>query len=117
MISKIYSSKLVRPQAISALVMMLLLEGLPSVSALAAEGGAIRYGGNNSSRINIPPDLTDNTPVAAGIPHALAVRHNTTKASLSENFSGQSNASFALAKGRTWHHKDKLNSSISVVKT
>ncbi len=80
--SRIYSSKLERPLEIIALTMILLLEGLPTLNASAAEGCVTRYEGNNSSRINTPPGLINNASVAAGVSHALALRHNTTKASV-----------------------------------
>ncbi len=117
MITKINSTSLVCPLAIVVLVIPQLLDWLSSLSASAAEGGAINNESNYSSQINIPAGPTSIPADAAGVSRILMLRHNTTISSLSENFSGQPNASFGLAKGRTRHHKDSLNPSIRVVKT
>jgi len=77
------------------------------VSASAAAGRVIIYESNYSSQINIAPVQTDISAVAAGVSHFLALRHNTTKASMSENFTDQTDLSAALGRDRTWRYSRK----------
>ncbi len=86
MIKNLYSSNPVRLVAVDAMVIMLLLDRLFPVSASATEGGALNNESNDSRQINTPAGPTSSPSEAAGVSHALALRHNTTKASLSELF-------------------------------
>ena len=71
-----------------SVTVMSVLHLIPSpprklVSNSGAGGGVIIYESTYSSQINISPVQTDISVVSAGVSHNLALRHNTTKASLS----------------------------------
>ncbi len=89
MMNKMNSSNLVRPLAIVAVAITLLLEGLPPVSASAAVGDVTGQESSYSSQVNIPSGLTDISADAASVSQSLMLKHNTTYASLSENLSYQ----------------------------
>ncbi len=92
MITKIKTTNLVRPLAIVALAMMLLLEGLPTASASAAQGGANSYESNYSSQVTNPADLANITAGDEGVSQTLMLDDTTTNSSLSESISGQIDA-------------------------
>ncbi len=89
MMNKMNSSNLVRPLAIAALTIALLLEGLPPVSASAAVGDVTRQESSYSSQVIIPSGLTDISADAVSVSSSLMLKHNTTISSLSDNLPGQ----------------------------
>ncbi len=94
--NKMNFSNLVRPLAIAALAIALLLEGLPIGSASASVGDVTRQESSYSSQVNIPSGPTAISADAASVSDSLVLKHNTTISSLSENMSGQ----IELAAGR-----------------
>ncbi len=108
MITKRNSTNLVRPLAIVALAMMLLLEGLPTASASAAGIDASKSASSYSSQANIPAGLTNVMSVAAGDSHTMMLSQATTNSSLSESISGQIDiAGGRLRDGRDRRHGRK----------
>ncbi len=108
MITKRNSTHLVRPLAIVALAMMLLLEGLPTASASAAGIDASKSASSYSSQVTNPPELANITTGAAGMSHTMMLSQATTNSSLSESISGQIDiAGGRLRDGRDRRHGRK----------
>ncbi len=99
MMNKMNSSNLVRPLAIAALTIALMLEGLPPVSASAAVGDVARQESSYSSQVNIPSGLTAISADAASVSSSLMLKHDTSISSLSDDISDQLDASAGRLKG------------------